>query len=252
MSANDSRVVLITGGGSGIGFASAAAFLDAGDRVVLVGRDAARLEAARAELAEADRVVETVPADVAAPREIDRVLEEVQRRCGRLDVVFANAGTVEAPLLLDTDEAAYDHIMDTNLKSVFFLAIRSVPRMTEGGAIVVTGSAAAGKGRPAGALYSASKAGVRSLVRTLALDQALLSRRIRINAVTPGFIATPMLSYSDPGISTALDEYVTSMVPAGRWGDPTEVARAVVFLAGEDATYITGTEIEVDGGFAQL
>jgi NAD(P)-dependent dehydrogenase (short-subunit alcohol dehydrogenase family) len=252
---HDGRVVLITGGSSGIGLATAGAFRDAGASVVLVARDVPRLEKARAELAgrtAQGSIVDVIGADVSKPGEVDRVVDQVLAEHGRLDVVFANAGTLAAPPLLDTDESAFDLVMDTNVKSVFFLAIRAVPRMTPGGSVVVTSSAAATKGRPAGALYSASKAAVRSLVRTLALDPAVLERGIRVNAVTPGLIATPMMSYEDAGIHAALDEYVTSTVPMGRWGQAEDVARSVLFLASPDASYITGTEIQVDGGFAQL
>lgn len=249
------RVVVITGGSSGIGLATAGLFLDEGASTVLVARDPKRLEKARADLAGRARdgsTVDVIAADVSRPAEIDRVVEEVMDRHGRIDVVFANAGTLDAPPVMDTDEAAFELIMNANVKSVFFLVIRAVPRMTPGGSVVVTGSAAAVKGRPAGVLYSASKAAVRSLVRTLALDPAVLERGIRVNAVTPGLIATPMMSYEDAGIHAAIDEYVTSTVPMGRWGEAADVAGSVLFLAGEHATYITGTEIQIDGGFAQL
>ncbi|MFJ9855036.1 SDR family NAD(P)-dependent oxidoreductase [Streptomyces sp. NPDC101150] len=249
------RIVLITGGSSGIGLATAGAFLDEGDSVVLVGRDTARLDAAREQLAGRVRsgaCMDVFTADVSRTDQIDGVVEHVVARHGHIDVVFANAGTLDAPPVLETDEAAFDRIMNTNVKGVFFLVIRALPHMPPGGAVVVTSSAAADKGRPAGALYAASKASVRSLVRTLALDIAVLERRIRINAVTPGLIETPMTSHKDPAVNTAIKEYVTSTVPMGRWGLADEVARSVVFLSGDSASYVTGTQIVVDGGLTQI
>jgi NAD(P)-dependent dehydrogenase (short-subunit alcohol dehydrogenase family) len=140
---------------------------------------------------------------------------------------------------------------DANVRSVFFTVVRALPLLVPGGAVVVTSSVAEAKGRPGDPLYAASKAAVRSLVRTLALDEAVLARRVRVNAVTPGTIATPLTAQDDPAMQAAIDDYVATNVPLGRWGTADDVARAVVFLAGEDAWYITGSEVVVDGGLAQ-
>jgi NAD(P)-dependent dehydrogenase (short-subunit alcohol dehydrogenase family) len=244
------RVAVVTGGISGIGLATACRFAEQGVSVVVVGRDRARLGTALTQVrdrAVADTRIDAVAADVSTLAGIDAVLDEVRTRYGHLDVVFANAGRADAPDLLDADEAAFD----ANVKSVFFLVAKALPLMSDGGSVVVTSSVAQEKGRPGGPLYSASKAAVRSLVRTLALDDAVLARGIRVNAVTPGSIATPLTSQDDPAIQEAIDQYVTTSTPMARYGSADEVAKAVVFLAGPDASYTTGAEILVDGGLAQ-
>ena len=247
-----SRVVVITGGSSGIGLAAAELFARQGDSLVLAGRDRERLRAAgrRVGSAGAKEVVE-VGADVSTVDGVDVLVAQVRERFGRVDVLFANAGTSDAPPILDTTEADFDRLMDTNVKSVFFTVVRALPLMPPGSAVVVTSSVAEAKGRPGDPLYAAGKAAVRSLVRTLALDEAVLARSVRVNAVTPGTIATPLTAQDDPAMQAAIDGYVTTAVPMARWGTAEEVARAVVFLSGDDAAYITGSEIVVDGGLAQ-
>ena len=165
--------------------------------------------------------------------------------------MFANAGRADVPDLLDVDEATFDAVMNANVKSVFFLVAKALPLLVRGGAVVVTSSVAQEKGRPADPLYAASKAAVRSLVRTLALDEAVLAAGVRVNAVTPGSIATPLTAQDDPAMQRMIDDYVATSTPMGRWGTAEEVARAVLFLAGPDASYTTGAEILVDGGLAQ-
>jgi NAD(P)-dependent dehydrogenase (short-subunit alcohol dehydrogenase family) len=193
----------------------------------------------------------TVAADVATVDGVETVMRFVGERCGHLDVVFANAGRSDAPPLHETTAADYDAMMDANVRSVFFTVVRALPLLVPDGAVVVTGSVAEAEGRPGGPLYAASKAAVRSLVRTLALDEAVPARGVRVNAVTPGTIATPLTAQDDPAMQVAIDEYVATNVPLGRWGTADDVALAVVFLAREDASYITGSEIVVDGGLAQ-
>lgn len=248
------RVAVITGGSSGIGLATACRFAEQRVAVVVVGRDRDRLGAALEQVrdrAAPGTPVDGVAADVATLAGIDTVLEHVRDRYGRLDVVFANAGRADAPDLLEADEAAFDATFNANVKSVFFLVAKALPLMSRGGSVVVTSSVAQDKGRPGGPLYSASKAAVRSLVRTLALDEAVLARGVRVNAVTPGSIATPLTSQDDPAMQEAIDRYATTSTPMGRYGTADEVAKAVVFLAGPDASYTTGAEILVDGGLAQ-
>jgi NAD(P)-dependent dehydrogenase (short-subunit alcohol dehydrogenase family) len=251
---NNGRVAVVTGGSSGIGLATACRFAEQGVSVVVAGRDRARLSIALAQVrdrAAPDTRVDAVAADVSTLAGIDAVLDEVRTRYGHLDVVFANAGRADAPDLLDADEADFDATFDANVKSVFFLVAKALPLMSDGGSVVVTSSVAQEKGRPGGPLYSASKAAVRSLVRTLALDDAVLARGVRVNAVTPGSIATPLTSQDDPAMQEAIDQYVTTSTPMARYGTAEEVAKAVVFLAGPDASYTTGAEILVDGGLAQ-
>jgi NAD(P)-dependent dehydrogenase (short-subunit alcohol dehydrogenase family) len=245
------RVAVVTGGSSGIGLATAVELAKEGYALVIAGRDASKLALA------ADRIaggvpVHTVAADLATVAGVERVVEETRQRYGSIDVLFANAGRSDAPPLLETREQDFDLMMNTNVKSVFFTVVRSLPLLRQGASVVVTSSVAEAKGRPGDPIYSASKAAIRSLVRTLALDEEFLSRGVRVNAVTPGCIATPLTAQSDPAMRAAIDEYVAGTVPMGRWGEAEDVARAVVFLAGEGSSYITGSEIVVDGGLAQI
>lgn len=245
------RVAVVTGGSSGIGLATAAELATEGYALVLVGRDPDRLAAAE------DRIrgvtpVHPVAADVSTVTGIAQVAEEIRARYAQIDLLFANAGRSDAPPVLETREQDFDLMMATNVKSVFFAVVELLPLLRRGGSVVVTSSVSEAKGRPGDPLYSASKAAVRSLVRTLALDETVLARGVRVNAVTPGCIATPLTAQTDPDLRTAIDDYVTSTVPLARWGRPEDVAHAVVFLAGEHASYITGSEIVVDGGLAQI
>lgn len=244
-------VAVITGGSSGIGLATAAEFAQNGTAVVLVGRDSAKLAEAAGCLG-GHVPVYTVAADVATVSGVERVAGRVRDRFGHVDVVFANAGRSDAPPILETGERDFDLIMATNVKSVFFAVVTLLPLMRRGGSVVVTSSVSEAKGRPGDPLYSASKAAVRSLVRTLALDEEVLRREVRVNAVTPGCISTPLTAQPDLATQAAIDEYVAGAVPMARWGRPDEVAHAVFFLASENASYITGSEIVVDGGLAQI
>jgi NAD(P)-dependent dehydrogenase (short-subunit alcohol dehydrogenase family) len=245
------RVAVVTGGSSGIGLATAVELATEGYALVLVGRDAGKLAAAEHRIRGATPV-HTVAADVSTVAGIAHVAEEIRTRYQQVDLLFANAGRSDAPPVLETREQDFDLMMATNVKSVFFAVVELLPLLRRGGSVVVTSSVSEAKGRPGDPLYSASKAAVRSLVRTLALDEAVLGRGVRINAVTPGCIATPLTAQADPDLQTAIDEYVASAVPLARWGQPEDVAHAVVFLAGEHASYITGSEIVVDGGLAQI
>jgi len=253
------RVVVVTGGSSGIGLATARLFTEQAADIVIVGRDPDRLDAARADLEAATlatatlatAVVTPIAADLSRLAGVEKLVEHLDNRFGRVDVLFANAGTSDAPPILETTEHDFDQMINTNVKSVFFTIARALPLMPPGGSVIVTSSVAEAKGRPGDPLYAASKAAVRSLVRTLALDDAVLARGVRVNAVTPGTIATPLTAQSDPAMQEAIDAYVTSTVPLARWGTTEDVAHAVVFLADPKAGYITGTEIVVDGGLSQ-
>jgi NAD(P)-dependent dehydrogenase (short-subunit alcohol dehydrogenase family) len=218
--------------------------------VVIVGRDGGRLETARAAMPGPGEVT-TVAADLRDEDDVDRLVATVGARHGHVDLLFANAGVSDAPPLAETTRADVDRLLDTNVRSVFTTIVRGLPLMARGGAVVATSSVAEAKGRPADPLYAASKAAVRSLVRTLALDDDVLSRGVRVNAVTPGCIATPLTDQDDAESQAAIDAWVADAVPMGRWGRPEEVAQAVLFLGGDEAAYVTGSEILVDGGLAQ-
>ncbi|GIH66856.1 MULTISPECIES: SDR family NAD(P)-dependent oxidoreductase [Microbispora] len=236
--------VLITGGGSGIGLATARSLLKAGARVALAGRDEDRLEAAARELGHGERLL-TVPADVSRCDDLDRLMDRVGERFGGLGGVFANAGVPFASRAADITEADYDLVVGTNFKGTLFTVQKALPLLRDGGSVVLNGSWLAHRGAAMGALYAASKAAVLSLASTLAPD--LAERGIRVNAVTPGHVQTPMLDVVT-GNQEQVREFFRGQVALGRIGDPEEIAETVLFLLSPRSSYITGQEIVVDGG----
>jgi NAD(P)-dependent dehydrogenase (short-subunit alcohol dehydrogenase family) len=245
----EGKIALVTGANSGIGLATAKSFVTEGAYVYITGRRDSEL--ARAAAAIASNVT-AVPGDVSKPADLDRLFAQILREKGRLDIVFANAGVAKfAPLGTITEEF-YDSIFDVNVKGLLFTVQKALPLMPEGGSIIVNASVVASKGLPANSVYSATKAAVRSFARTWTTD--LKSRRIRVNAVSPGSIDTPgmndLLASSEVGEQRR--KAITSAVPLGRFGTSDEIAKAVVFLASDDASYVTGAELFVDGGFAQV
>lgn len=243
------KIVLITGGNSGIGLATAKLMHLHGAKLVIVGRNPATLEQARTELGEETLAI---AADISAVHEIENVLLQVHDAFGRIDVLFANAGTSQCPPILHTDEQDFDSIMNINVKSAFFMFTKALPILSLGASVIFTCSVAHDRGRPGDPLYSASKAAVRSLVRTLAADPLVLARKIRVNTVSPGAVLTPLTRQPTPEATQQVNAYIQSVVPMGRWGQPEEIARAVLFLASADSSYMTGAEIAVDGGLAQI
>ena len=244
MSEFDGKTILITGGGSGIGLATARVLLDAGGKVVLVGRGSDRLAIAQKELRADDRV-ETIAADVASVADLDRVMERLRQRFGELHGVFANAGIPHASVAADVSEADFDNVVGINFKGAFFTVAKSLPLLQPGGAIVLNGSWLAHRGAGLGPVYAASKAAVIGLTRSLAPD--LASRDIRVNVITPGHIETGMLDTVTGG-SGEVREFFRGQVALGRLGQPRQIADAVAFLLSPRASYITGQELVVDGG----
>jgi NAD(P)-dependent dehydrogenase (short-subunit alcohol dehydrogenase family) len=245
----EGKIALVTGANSGIGLATAKSFVAEGAYVYITGRRDSEL--ARAAAAIASNVT-AVPGDVSKPADLDRLFAQILREKGRLDIVFANAGVAKfAPLGTITEEF-YDSIFDVNVKGLLFTVQKALPLMPEGGSIIVNASVVASKGLPANSVYSATKAAVRSFARTWTTD--LKSRRIRVNAVSPGSIDTPGLNdlLASSEVGEQRRKAITSAVPLGRFGTPDEIAKAVVFLASDDASYVTGAELFVDGGFAQV
>ncbi len=245
----EGKIALVTGANSGIGLATAKRFVTEGAYVYITGRRDAELARAAAAIV---RNVTAVPGDVSKPADLDRLFAQIQREKGRLDIVFANAGVAKfAPLGTITEEF-YDSIFDVNVKGLLFTVQKALPLMPEGGSIIVNASVVASKGLPANSVYSATKAAVRSFARTWTTD--LKSRRIRVNAVSPGSIDTPGLNdlLASSEVGEQRRKAITSAVPLGRFGTPDEIAKAVVFLASDDASYVTGAELFVDGGFAQV
>jgi NAD(P)-dependent dehydrogenase (short-subunit alcohol dehydrogenase family) len=184
--------------------------------------------------------------------DLDRLFAQIEREKGKLDIVFANAGVAKfAPFGTITEEH-YDSIFDVNVKGLLFTVQKALPLLLDGASVILNASIVASRGLPANSVYSATKAAVRSFARTWTTD--LKQRRIRVNAVSPGFTDTPgldnLLASSEVGPQRW--KTISSTVPLGRFGTPDEVAKAVVFLASDDSSYITGTELFVDGGFAQV
>jgi NAD(P)-dependent dehydrogenase (short-subunit alcohol dehydrogenase family) len=245
----EGKVALITGGNSGIGLATAKQFVNEGAYVFITGRRQPELDAAVKEIG---RNATGVQGDVSNLGDLDRLFAQIKRDKGTLDVVFANAGVAQYAPFGTITEALYDSIFDVNVKGLLFTVQKALPLMPEGAAVILNASIVGSKGLSSNSVYSATKAAVRSFARTWTTD--LKDRRIRVNAVSPGFIDTPGLSEMLASSGTAEQQLkmISNAVPLGRLGTPEEVAKAVVFLASDDSSYITGTELFVDAGFAQV
>ncbi|MFI6813461.1 SDR family NAD(P)-dependent oxidoreductase [Nonomuraea sp. NPDC050328] len=237
------RTVLITGGTSGMGLATARRLLDEGAYVVITGRDEARLRRAAAELDAGPRLL-TVRADAADLADLDRLMRRVETWRGGLDAVFANAGTGVFKLSSELTEADFDQASDVNFKGVYFTVQKALPLLKEGGAIVLNASWTIHRGLPVASVYSATKAAVHNLARTLGSE--LAPRGIRVNSVSPGYIDTEMYRGANP--DPEADRRNAAEVPLGSIGHAAEVAAAVAFLASDDASYVTGQDLVVDGG----
>ncbi|MER7764133.1 SDR family oxidoreductase [Streptomyces sp. NPDC097619] len=241
----DGKTVLITGGGSGIGLATAKRLLAEGANVVLVGRSAERLDAAAKELDAGERVL-TVAADVSRTADLDGVIAQVRARFGSLYGVFANAGVGLNARTADVTEEGFDEVVAINFKGTFFTVQKALSVLEDGGSVVLNASWLVHRGMGAGSVYAATKAAVLNLPRTLAPD--LAERGIRVNAVTPGHIHTEMFDMVAP--VEPVKEYFRSQVPVGAFGKPGDIADAVAFLLSSRAAYITGQELVVDGGLS--
>ena len=243
------KIALVTGGTSGIGLAAAKLFLEEGAKVAIVGSDRDRLDEAAATLG---RDVLALQADLRRPAEIDTVIEAVRKRHGRIDILFANAGKGLAAPLDAVTEAEIDEQFGLNFKGVFFTVQKAARLMEKGGSIILTTSFLNAVGAPGLSILSATKAATRSLARSLGAE--LAPRGIRVNAVSPGAISTPFHSKLGlgPDDLKAAAERIEAQVPLQRFGEAEEIARAALFLAGPDSSYVTGTELVVDGGLTQI
>jgi NAD(P)-dependent dehydrogenase (short-subunit alcohol dehydrogenase family) len=245
----ENKVVVVTGSTSGIGLATAKAFAAEGASVFITGR---RKEALDAALKEIGGRVTGVQGDMSSLADLDRLYDTVQQKHRQIDVVFANAGGGEfAPLGAITEEH-YQKTFDTNVKGVLFTVQKALPLLRDGGSIVLTSSTTSISGTPALSVYSATKAAVRNFARNWILD--LKDRRIRVNAVSPGVTETAGLNELFGGGDRAdgTKNYLAGLIPAGRIGQPEEIAKAVLFLASDEAGFVNGVELFVDGGQAQI
>ena len=249
----EGKVAVITGGNSGIGLATAQRFVEEGADVFITGRRQSELDAAVKQIG---KNVTGVQGDVSNLADLDRLYDTVKQQKGRIDVLFANAGVGEFVPLEAITEAHFDKTFNINVKGLLFTVQKALPLFQDGGSIILTASIASSKGIEALSVYSATKAAIRSFARTWTVD--LKHRKIRVNAISPGSIVTPGYRTSLRGlVQTAeqLEQFKASQVatiPLGRIGSPEDVAKVVSFLASDDSGFITGIELFVDGGMAQI
>jgi NAD(P)-dependent dehydrogenase (short-subunit alcohol dehydrogenase family) len=249
MSKLSNKVAVVTGGSSGIGLATAQRFIADGAQVVITGRSQETLDSAVAELG--DRAT-GIRSDVANLDDLDRLFAQVQEQFGRVDVLFANAGIAPFVPFEAVTEEHFDGLFNINVRGLFFTVQKALPLLSEGASVILNASVAAQSGLPNTSIYSATKAAVRSLGRTLAAE--LSPRGIRVNVVSPGLIETPLvgkLGLSQDEID-AFGAQVVEQTPLGRPGKPKEIAGAVAFLASDDASYFTGADLVADGGMMQV
>ena len=242
----EGKVALITGGDSGIGLATARRFAAEGASVYITGRRQPPLDAAVGEIG---KQATGIQGDVSQLADLDRLYTQVRQRHGRIDVLFANAGVKEHAALGDITEALFDTAFNVNVKGTLFTVQKALPLLQDGASIILSASWVASKGWEALSVHSATKAAIRSFARTWSVD--LQARKIRVNAISPGTIDTQSGRSLAQQRGQNLARF-TAAIPLGRLGDPDEVAKAVVFLASDDSSYITGTELFVDGGMAQI
>jgi NAD(P)-dependent dehydrogenase (short-subunit alcohol dehydrogenase family) len=243
------KVAVITGASTGMGLATAKRFVREGiDHVFISGR---RKDALDRAVEQIGKNVTAVQGDVANLADLDRLYDAVRRKNRMIDVIFANAGIAQLAPFDSVDEKFYDLHFDANAKGLFFSVQKGLPLLNDGGSIILTGSIADIKGFLNISVYSATKAAVRSFARTWTNE--LRERRIRVNTISPGHIDTPIFETWQQGEALAkLKEDLAKNVPLGRMGDPDEIAKAVSFLASDEASYISGIELYVDGGVAQI
>ena len=243
------KVALVTGGSAGIGLGIAKRFAEEGARVFITGRRQSELDKAVTAIGGGATAVQ---GDISNLDDLDRIYATIKAKARHIDVLAVNAGYYEFGRFGEITEELYDSIFNTNVRGLLFTVQKALPLMPDGASIILNASIVASKGLSANSVYSATKAAVRSFARTWTTD--LKNRRIRVNAVSPGSIDTPGLSNLLASTETGQQrlKMIPNMVPLGRLGTPDEIANAVVFLATDDSSYITGTELFVDGGMAQV
>ncbi len=245
----DGKIALITGGNSGIGLATAKRFVHEGAYVFITGRTQSKLDEA---VKAVGSNVTGVQGDVANLADLDRLFEQIKQEKGKLDIVFANAGIAKYATLGSIDEDHFDSIYNGNVKGLVFTEQKALPLLPDGASIILNASVVGSKGMPSNSIYASTKAAVRSFARTWTTD--LKARKIRVNAISPGPIDTEglreLLGSSPAGQERKNN--ISTTVPLGRLGLPDEIAKAAVFLASDDSSFVAGIELFVDGGFAQV
>ncbi len=245
----DGKFALVTGANSGIGLATAKQFVNEGAYVFITGRRQTELDAAVKEIG---KNVTAIQGDVSNLSDLDRLFAQIKRDKARLDIIFANAGVAQYSPFDQVTEEHYDFHFNINVKGVLFTVQKALPLLPDDASVILNGSIVGSKGMPSNSVYSATKAAIRSFARTWTTD--LKSRRIRVNVVSPGPIDTPGLNkaLASGQAGEERPKAIHAAVPLGRIGMPDEIAKAVVFLASSDSSFVTGTELFVDGGFAQV
>lgn len=245
----EGKVAVVTGGNSGIGLATAKRFQEEGAKVAISGRSKKTLDDAVKTIGNG---LLAVQADVGKLSDTDKFYAEVSKKLGKIDILFVNAGVAKFAPLAETSESTFDEQFDINIKGAYFTIQKALPFLNDGASIILNTSVADRKGSPGTSAYAATKAALRSLARTAAAE--LVDRGIRVNTVAPGPIVTPI--FGRTGLpKEAIDEFAKELlerVPMKRFGQPEEIAGVVAFLASKDASFITGVEINVDGGYGQI
>jgi NAD(P)-dependent dehydrogenase (short-subunit alcohol dehydrogenase family) len=249
MSRLNGKIAVVTGGNSGIGLAAATRFAAEGADVVIVGRRQEELDNALEVIGPRATAVQ---GDVSRLDDLDRIFAKIETANGRIDILFANAGLGDMQPIGSITEASFDLIFDVNVKGTLFTVQKALSLMKAGGSIILTGSTTGSMGTPAFSVYSASKAAIRNLARSWALD--LKGTGIRVNVLSPGPTATPGLlnGLARSGQQDALVADLISRTPIGRMGKPDEIAAAALFLASDESSFMTGSELFADGGYAQV
>jgi NAD(P)-dependent dehydrogenase (short-subunit alcohol dehydrogenase family) len=245
----EGKIAVITGGSSGIGLATAQQFVYEGAYVFIVGRRQNEVDTAVYQIG---KNVTGVRGDVSNLEDLDRLYDTVKQQKGRIDVLFANAGIIGSVPLGSITEAYFDNIFSVNVRGLLFTVQKALPLFQDGGSIILTASTGGSKGIEGNSVYGATKAAVRSFARSWTVD--LKHRKIRVNAISPGTIDTPLISnlVQNQEQAEQLKRSRASIIPLGRIGSPDEVAKAVSFLASDDSSFVTGIELFVDGGLAQV